>query len=293
MAKEFVLGSVGVHDAAGIYQQAWDFYAYLLKAERESDGLLGEINAQLEKAHKEQPDLVPEVDALRLKALEMSYRIREIRVQTMGVFVVTIGSILELVQGARDLVTGVEMALVLAQFDLDLDRAQQRYNEIYAPFYRLDKGEKMSMPDVRNWGALDWAIFEVKIAGPVLLWKTISECKTRWMVPGVPPCHGPDYLLAWILANQSGVMLESHAHALDAIAHSVHEFFKGATKTIVKLIVDTAVGLAKIAGQVVTGVAAGVAKGLGGFFPILLGVGAVFLAMNKEKIVRKIPKRKK
>lgn len=274
MAKEFVLGSVGIHDAAGLYQQAWDFYAYLLRSEKEADDVLVRANTQLKLALETKPGLVHHAEHVQEQALEISQRIREIRVQTLGVYVQTIGTTLEIVQSARAALQGQPIEEELGQFDLDLERIQERYDKMYAPFY-----DGLKLSEVREWGTVEWATFQFEIAGPVLLWKTISECASKWATPGVSPCHGPDYLRAWVLANQTGVALESDVHALEAVSESVYNFFQGTITFIVKTITDAAEGLVLVAGAAVRGAT----KGLGGWLPILFIGGVVAIVVNTRK----------
>ena len=102
MAKTFVPGSVGVHDAAGAYQESRDFYAYLVTSEGEADALLVSANKQLTIALESKPELVQHATDVQETALEMSFRIRELRVQALGAYAKTIGELLGSVQKARD-----------------------------------------------------------------------------------------------------------------------------------------------------------------------------------------------
>ena len=51
------------------------------------------------------------------------------------------------------------------------------------------------------WDEQDWAKFDDMGSNPIYFWN-IRECEENWSVHGVPPCEGPDYLMAMSLVNQ-------------------------------------------------------------------------------------------
>lgn len=283
MTKTFVPGSVGPHDAAGQYANAREFYVYVNDAGKDLDALVARAEENLADARVKRPDLIPAAEESLAQAKAVRERVRKIEVQTMGVYVQLVGNLIEGLKSHRAAVAGgpSEEAGALDQWDLDFDRLQERFRKLYGPFYDVEPGGDPKELDPKGWTSASWDDYYVRVAGPLLLWRTAKECADNWDakgVPPIPPCQGADYLLAWSLANQLSVATDSDIAYLDPVGAAVEQFFMK-TAQIVK---DAVEGIAKGLVDVVAAAAKGAAKGLGIGPILLLGGGLLFLATRKK-----------
>lgn len=280
MAKTFVHGSVGPHDAAGQYDKARRFYLYVVDAGKELDDLVAQAESNLADARVKRPDLVAAAEESLAQAKSVRERVQKVKVETMGVYVQLVGNLIEGLKSHRAAVAGgpSEQAGALDQWDLDFERLQERFGKLYGPFYDMVPGGDPKPLDPKGWTSASWNDYYTRVAGPLLLWQDAKECDEHWDVEGVPPCRGPDYLLAWSLGNQLSVATESDIAYLDPLAAAVEQFVANVADTVKNIVEATAEGLVKI----VTAAGRGAARGFGVGPLLLIGGGLLFLATRKK-----------
>ncbi|MCR9165540.1 MAG: hypothetical protein ACE37F_00805 [Nannocystaceae bacterium] len=164
----------------------------------------------------------------------------------------------------------------LGQLDRDLAGLRARYGGVYGRWVPSE------MDPPAQWDAETWEDFEESLEGPVLTW-SIEDCRARWGLPFLPPCQGPDLLLAVQTVNG---IAEAQAAELDmknplispvgAIYAHTHAFFLSAAEfaegEVRSAILEAARAADDIAQNVggYFGVSAAAVKAA---FPWLLGAG--------------------
>lgn len=271
MPQKFVPGSVGVHDAAGQYDQARRFYLHVAAVEGELDQLVATAETNLAKAEVSRPELVSDAEKSVEQAKDAQATVRSIKVKTMIVYVTLMGDFIKSIESTRKNLEGtaVESSGALDQFDLDLSRLKERYQKLYLPL--VEKA-----PPVSEWTPQLWDKFYTHVSGPVLLWENGKTCEENWKAMGVTPCRGPDYLLTWSLANQSDI-------AAGVQIQAELEYAKAW-----KYIADTSEILSDLVESVVTGLVTIVAKAVKqatgfGLGSVLLIGGGFWIALQYVK----------
>lgn len=172
-----------------------------------------------------------------------------LRVDAMYVVVELLGRLIREVRVLRSEITRGEEGL--AGFDADLAGLQQRYRNLYRPFFE-------GMTDPEQWTVEDWRGFEEDLEGPILLWD-LKTCQERWGVAfASPPCEGPDLLMGLSLLHQTGIAAEHEAQLVASLY--------GLADLTMKDITETYGDLAHAAGRGIANGFGSVAEGVGQYF---------------------------
>ncbi|MEM7160256.1 MAG: hypothetical protein AAF799_45885 [Myxococcota bacterium] len=148
--------------------------------------------------------------------------------EVMWAMLELLGHILVDIRVLRSQITEGELGL--RGFDADLVGLQQRFRNLYRPFFQ-------DLKPIDTWTEEDWRDYEEFVEGPVLLWD-LKTCQERWGVPfGSPPCEGPDLQMALSLLHQTGVagefeqeLLSSYYGFADLTLRDIASHWEGQTK---------------------------------------------------------------
>jgi hypothetical protein len=155
-----------------------------------------------------------------------------LRVDAMYAIVEMIGRFLREIRMLRLEITRGEVGL--KGFDADLAGVQQRYRNLYQPFF-----EDLAPP--AEWTNEQWKLFEDDLEGPILLWN-LETCRERWGIPfGTPACEGPDLHMVLSLLHQTAAAEQVQAELI-ASAY-------GLADLTMQDFADTLTGAAKAVGR--------------------------------------------
>lgn len=153
-----------------------------------------------------------------------------LRVDAMYAIVKMVGRFLQEIRVLRSQITRGEVGL--RGFDSDLAGVQQRYRNLYWPFF-----DGVASP--AEWTDEQWKSFEEDLEGPILLWD-LKTCQERWGIPfGTPACEGPDLHMVLSLLHQTGVAQQVQEELIasvygfaDLTMKDVAETLEGAAKNV-------------------------------------------------------------
>lgn len=130
------------------------------------------------------------------------------RVDAVYAIVEIMGRFLREIRSLRLEITSGEVGL--KGFDADLAGLQQRYRNLYRPFF-----DNLPHPD--EWTDEQWKSLEEDLEGPILLWD-LQTCKERWGIAfASPPCEGPDLMMTFSLLHQLGAAQQVEIELIKSI----------------------------------------------------------------------------
>jgi hypothetical protein len=257
----------------------------LVQARTTATRLEGEDLAKAQNLIQRAEIILPQMDA-------MIIGLQKERLTVLMRTINSIGSTIPRLRKIRAQVTMVDPS----DWDKRFEGLVMRYEGVYRPLFPVGEGGVIGMPDVAQMTPPDWDRLRTHAEGPIYLWD-IDECRNKWVVAGVRPCDGPDYLAALSMINQvmemwqveilqwgEFPMLTFYDSVLDGAIGRSAEYLTGVEKLLQDL-AEILKALSEIALKI-TGTAADIAKGIAktpGWLLAAAAVGAFVLLRRKKE----------